>query len=328
MRKEEEILRNKIYIACPAQAKTGGPELLHQLCHKLNNFGYKAFMYYYGEGIDNPINDAYKFYGNPYVTNVMDDNNNIVIVPEVNINLLKKFKLAKRIIWWLSVDNYLASKKGKKAKIKSLFGLLDLDFREQDIIHLAQSHYAIDFLIKNNLNKESIYYLSDYLNKTFIENCKNEHENSKKNNILYNPKKGFEFTKLLINKNQNLNWIPLENLTSIEMSNLMKESKVYIDFGNHPGKDRIPREAAISGACIVTGKKGSAKYFEDVTIPQEFKFDDDISSLENIISKIEYILLNYENEYNKFSEYREKILNEENKFEDDIKEVFSKILNI
>ena len=29
-----------IYVACPAKIYTGGPELLHQLVYKLNNFGY------------------------------------------------------------------------------------------------------------------------------------------------------------------------------------------------------------------------------------------------------------------------------------------------
>ena len=36
-----------IYIASPAAVATGGPELLHQLCYKLNQFGYQAFLYYY-----------------------------------------------------------------------------------------------------------------------------------------------------------------------------------------------------------------------------------------------------------------------------------------
>lgn len=29
----------------------------------------------------------------------------------------------------------------------------------------------------------------------------------------------------------------------------MRKAKVYIDFGFHPGKDRIPREAVMCGAC-------------------------------------------------------------------------------
>lgn len=315
-----------IYVACPAQVKTGGPELLHQLCHKLTMFGYNSKMFYYGDNLENPVNDAYKFYKNKYVTKLDDDINNIVIVPEMDINLLRKFKKATKIIWWLSVDNYFASKTTKKAKLKTMFGLLNFDYKKDEIIHLAQSNYAINFLEKNNVSKDKIYYLSDYLNKTFLENCKDEKDFKKKNNILYNPKKGYEFTKLLIDKKPSLNWMPLKNMTPLEMSNLMKESKVYIDFGNHPGKDRIPREAAISGACIITSKNGAAKFYEDVSIADEFKFEDEIRSLDKIIDKICFIFDNYETEYKKFNFYRGKIKIEESKFEEDVKSVFSKIM--
>lgn len=54
----------------------------------------------------------------------------------------------------------------------------------------------------------------------------------------------------------------------------MSKSKVYIDFGNHPGKDRIPREAAISGCIVITGKRGAAAFAEDVCIPETYKFDE------------------------------------------------------
>ncbi|MGC8677911.1 MAG: hypothetical protein ACP5UF_06840 [Hydrogenobaculum sp.] len=37
----------KIYIACPANFATGGPELLHQLgYHLINDLNIEAFMYY------------------------------------------------------------------------------------------------------------------------------------------------------------------------------------------------------------------------------------------------------------------------------------------
>jgi hypothetical protein len=38
----------KIYVACPANTATGGPELLHQLAyHFINDLGIKAYIYYY-----------------------------------------------------------------------------------------------------------------------------------------------------------------------------------------------------------------------------------------------------------------------------------------
>ena len=87
--------------------------------------------------------------------------------------------------------------------------------------------------------------------------------------MLYNPKKGIEFTRQLIEAAPDLNWVPLENMSNEEVRGKLKTSKVYIDFGDHPGKDRFPREAAISGCCVITGKRGSAAY-DDVPIPEDF----------------------------------------------------------
>jgi len=33
--------------------------------------------------------------------------------------------------------------------------------------------------------------------------------------------------------------------------------QVYIDFGHHPGQDRLPREAVQCGCVVITGKRGS-----------------------------------------------------------------------
>jgi len=43
--------------------------------------------------------------------------------------------------------------------------------------------------------------------------------------------------------------------------------KLYVDFGKHPGKDRMPREAAVHGCCIITGRRGAAGNPFDIPIP-------------------------------------------------------------
>jgi hypothetical protein len=111
-------------------------------------------------------------------------------------------------------------------------------------------------------------------------------------------------------------------MTPEEVANLLLKAKVYIDFGHHPGKDRIPREAAISNCCVIVGKKGSARFQEDVPIKDEFKFEPKKRNIPNIIDKIRHLLDNYEREIKKFEDYKEFILNEEEKFEEDIKRIF------
>lgn len=317
----------KIYILCPANVVTGGPELLHQLHFQLNNLGYNSIIKYIGqkEGII-PVDKRYEIYNPKYEDYIEDCKENYIIVPEIYINELKKYKHINKIIWWLSVDNYFKSKDRIKNKIKTLNGLLDFNYKKADITHLAQSQYAIEFLKDEGIESKKIYYLSDYLNDKFIEKSKNNLNKEKKNYALYNPKKGFKFTNLIMERGKDINWVPLENLTVDEMSDLMQISKVYIDFGNHPGKDRIPREAAISGCCVITGMKGSAKYKEDVDILDEFKFEDNEKSIDEILKKIRLIFDKYNNENIKFKHYRNKIKNEKQKFEDDVKLVFKEVV--
>ena len=111
-------------------------------------------------------------------------------------------------------------------------------------------------------------------------------------------------------------------MTNEEVLNLLLKSKVYIDFGTHPGKDRIPREAAMCGCCVITGKRGSAKYYEDVPLRDDFKFDDKEENIDKIIDKINLCLENYEEQNKNFDEYRKGIIGEEEKFEEDIKKIF------
>ena len=319
---------SKIYIVCPANTVTGGPELLHQLNYKIKELNYQCSMYYTGikEGVD-PTPEQYKVYNVEYDFEIEDSADNYMIVPEICTNLLKKYKKINKVIWWLSVDNYFVNFNNLKAKIKSLGGLMNFNYKNEEVFHLSQSNYATDFLKKEGISEDKIIYLSDYINKTFIEKSSDNINKEKKDYILYNPKKGYEYTKKIIDKSSNLNWKPLINLTPEEMSELMQESKVYIDFGNHPGKDRIPREAAISGCCIITGLRGSARFKQDVPIDSGFKFEDSDENISNVLSKIEYLIKNYDTEKEKFNSYRDFILSEEKKFEIDVKSFLDKIYN-
>ena len=324
--------KSRIYILCPAYIKTGGPELLHQLCWKLNERKIDATMAYYNISDDkNYRNKEFDIYTDKFVqyNEIDDDTNNFLIIPEdvVAINLSKRFKNIKKIIWWLSVDNFTKGygvltplkvyglKYLKMIKNKAI--IFNLKYVKSMYLHLCQSYYAIDYLKKIGINNS--IYLSDYINHIYLSN----HKAVKKENIvLFNPKKGYNFTQKIIKASPNMKWIAIQNLTSEGVLNLLLKSKVYVDFGHHPGKDRFPREAASCGCCIITGMKGAAKYYEDVSIPAEFKFESNKKEIANIISKIEECFNNFDSESLKFDDYRKKIKLEEQKFERDIEEIF------
>ena len=45
--------------------------------------------------------------------------------------------------------------------------------------------------------------------------------------------------------------IKLSGFNSKQIINIYNKTKVYLDFGYHPGKDRMPREAALFNNCII-----------------------------------------------------------------------------
>ena len=53
--------------------------------------------------------------------------------------------------------------------------------------------------------------------------------------------------------------IELKGFNNKQIINIFKKTKIYLDFGYHPGKDRMPREAVLFNNCIITNKRGSAK---------------------------------------------------------------------
>ncbi|MEF3281014.1 MAG: hypothetical protein K6357_08650 [Elusimicrobiota bacterium] len=333
MTKQLIIKKNitKIFVACPANRITGGPEALHQLVHELTNLGFDAYMFYYDRNKNlDPVAEDYKGYNNKFVEEIEDDYNNILVVPETKTELLYNYYSIQKVIWWLSVDNhfgFLNSKNKLKKMIKSILYYLHIYPRQiyrfskkEKIIHFVQSEYARQMLKNKSIN--NIFFLGDYLNNLFIERQINNINTKKEDIVVYNPKKGIEFTKAIIEEAKDIKFVPIENMTRDEVANLLSTAKVYIDFGNHPGKDRIPREAAISGCCVIVGKNGSAKFYEDVPIEDEFKYDLSIKNIPLIIKKIRSCFDNYEEEVKKFAKYREIIKNERAKFIDDIKNIF------
>lgn len=329
---------SKIYIICPANSATGGPELLHQLGHKLRNHGYDAYMYYLPSGKQSPVHPNYVQYGVPFVNKVENSADNWVIFPETLLGMLfqKQLKRTQKVIWWLSVDNYFSNlQKPRKSFLSRLNAFLrgrslppstpDLGSiaQHKNIIHLAQSVYALNFLKDHQFDQ--VAYLSDFLSSVFIEESTRVDKGAKKNQVLYNPKKGFEFTRQLIKAAPDITWIPLENMSPQQVAQTLAQSKVYIDFGHHPGKDRFPREAALMACCIITGKKGAAAYREDLPIASDFKFEDQESEIPAIIQQINTCLHDYENQLNRFSDYVERTKREEAVFDADLSKLFKRV---
>lgn len=295
----------RVFIVCNAYLKTGGVEAVHQLVEQLTMRNIDTYIFYLEKeySMNESVPEIYKKYGAKVVSEFIDAEDSVLIVPESFLGIRNWCTKGQVAIWWLSVDN--ASR---------------MDYQEllnENIIHFVQSFYAKKYLA-DTLGIES-YYLSDYISSSITE-CGDEHrETSVRNNVcFYNPKKGYEYVKELIARTNNrFEWVPITGMDPEQVARLLCTGKVYIDFGNHPGKDRIPREAAYCGCCILTNKKGSAEFFEDVAIPEKYKFDED-DNYEKVIDQIEYMIQNYDSVKEEFYPYIEKISREKSVFGDEV----------
>ena len=104
---------------------------------------------------------------------------------------------------------------------------------------------------------------------------------------------------------------------------ILSKSKIYIDFGFHPGQDHLPREAAILKNCIITNKEGSAALYKDVSIKNEFKFTEKKENFSKITNKINLIFNKFPIQLEKFKYYRKVLYQQENKFKNQISTIFN-----
>lgn len=329
-----------IYILCPANFETGGTELAHQLVDFLISRGQEAFIVYItNNNFQNAdVPKGFNKYNIRVASQPIDDANNIIIFPEINFSFIKRFQNIQFVFWWMSVDNFYLrtplnevlhytgvqntlkvayNRFATKQDIFSGISLKDMNKLKNRFLHVYQSTYAKHTLLKNNVNE--ILPLSDYINSDFLDGL--DLNSPKQDIILYNPAKGLKFTKKIIKLLPTYKFVPLEKLSRSQLSEYLKISKLYIDFGNHPGKDRLPREAVLNNCCVIVGKKGSAKYFEDVAIPNKYKYDE--KDLDLIIKAIEDVILNFDITINDFHFYKKRILLEKIKFYSEIEEIFN-----
>jgi len=285
-----------IYIFCPADGVTGGPEALHQLCDAINLQGGKAKIVYidYGNETIRKHGKAlpYRIYCTRNTVAIIDDEKHIAIVPEIWAHLLDGYRKIQKALWWLSV-NYL-----REERI----------FQSKEFFHLYQSFYAKHFLQSKSVG--NIFPLYDYLSIPFTK----VNYSTKKPQVCYNPRKGWEYTRQVIDQleGSGIEFIALKGFSKKEMARVLQQSMVYIDLGDHPGKDRIPREAAMAGCIVITSRIGSALFSEDVPIRDGYKLE--VSDIDGIIRSIREAIDQFIASVEDFSYYRRVIREQKKEF--------------
>ena len=316
----------KVYVLCPGNVVTGGPELLHQLVDSLNKKGDVASIVYYPFESNFDVPNAYKHYNVDHKSfSDVNFEGHAVVLPEILTGYKRFFPKSKVYIWWMSVDNYFKHFPTGLRRLKNKL----LNYKKSpirvhkltDCSHLAQSEYAREFLANYGL---TTYMLSDYLNQEHLD--RNVDLSKKQNIISYNPLKGIEVTQKIRDFYKDYQFVPIQNMTAKEVAELLEKSKVYIDFGDHPGKDRIPREAAMAKCIVITGRKGSANNIIDIAVPDKYKIDEDSQSFIVSIGEVfSFAFDDFENALHDYELYRIKIQNEKRVFDEEVNDFFESI---
>lgn len=320
---------SKILVCCSSSV-TGGPELLHQLVDELRQNGIDAYIVYFPFDQVYKCPEPYRRYNAPQ-SQLIDESDVMVVMPEVATWIGRRLKKAQAAVWWLSVDNYLerlgeSSFRDFYMHMKGFVRPRNFSQRKLPItsmrqyIHFFQSEYARDFMARRGLGG---VMMTDYLNDVYLDGADALDLAAKEDVVCFNPKKGVKRTNELRRAYPEIEFIPIQGLSSEGVYALLRRSKIYMDFGNHPGKDRLPREAAMAGCCVITGRRGSAQNEIDVPLPPHFKlYVGGHEYIEAFGSAVRKIFSDFPAYHHEMSGYRDKIKQEKTIFKQEVRNFF------
>ncbi|MEX8517044.1 MAG: hypothetical protein AB3X44_00840 [Leptothrix sp. (in: b-proteobacteria)] len=307
----------KVHVLCPAGLVTGGPEALHQLVDAGQQLGYDMAMVYAPAHHPDPTPAPFRVYQPRISRQVADTPDSVVIAAETSVLSLLDVRHAQRAVYWLSVDHYQLQSEHTRLQSgqRSPHDLvLDPACR---CLHLAQSDYARRFVEQRG---QSALMLTDYIRDEIVARAATVRHLGKEDIVAFNPKKGLEFTRQLMAATPaSIRWVPIQNMTPVEVASLLGRAKVYVDFGSHPGRDRIPREAALCGCVVITGTQGSAGSEIDLPLPAGFKFDErQTLAVPLVLDRIQQAMRDYAPLSARFEPYRAWIAGQRAVFFDEV----------
>lgn len=326
----------KFIILCPDH-NTGGPFALLQLSKAINELGQESEIFFSNIGkikpktkkknliqkkiiVDNFI-IKYKRKPRIHIPDIpykicynlhIDD---VIIFTETMLDYSTTFYnmgFKNRVFLWLSWNN---APLADLTKFNNIINLLNS-------IHIFQSKHAETEARRLNFIGSLV---SDYT--IYDENQLNQNYN-KTNDICFLEGKAPGTDELIQDLRNNFSIIPIKNMTQSQVIDTLKKSKFFIDFGSHPGKDRIPREAALHECIPLVHNIGAAKYYEDVTIPDYLKIDSfTLSNSTLLCKKINRIKSNINQTLNDIEPYIHKIKEEREIFYNEVRNLLSNIYN-
>ena len=309
------MIRMEILLACPANLATGGTEGIHNLTHTLSQFNADTKILYVGDKLDAPQPKEYEKYGCKYITELPNGYKGVLIFPEVwgNKVIEPQFKDCLTVINWQGVDVY---------NWHTPLPYRGVYRRNSKTLHIANSEYAVDFLRRQKLNPIKI---SDCLNDEFYNVASMGFD--RKDVVLYNPTqvKLTRFQEAVMARattELGIKFRAIEELDRASLIDLMQHSKLYIDFGVFSGRERLPREAVMCGCCILTSRDGTAGYYADNPIPDNYTIATEFTNVDQAVKMIAYVLKNYHYCYRDFNLYRELLQKDRQNYPQEVEKLY------
>lgn len=332
----------RISVVYPRGMQTGGPEALHQLVDALRSEGQDAVLVPRPGTEDRPRVDAYRGYDAPEARTVEDASDCAVLSPEDKPEALHRFGAAAPFCWWLSVDNGSPFRDRQvlrnawsmpvpglleRAKRMARVPLHDLQRtlrRDRALFarmgHLSQSVYAAS-VVHDRLGL-TCSLLSDYTPLSEFEHRAFPPPADRDPVIAYNPVKSGRLVDELRPLVPEVRFVPLQGMRRAEVVDTLGGSMVYLDLGNHPGKDRLPREAALADSVVLVGRRGAAALREDVPLDDDFKIGAGPHLLRHARAAVLAVLQDPDAAWRRQDGYRAAILGERARFQQEARTAF------
>lgn len=328
----------KVQLLFPKGVRTGGPKCLFQLGRALADQGLEVEMVpTRGTARREPVAD-YEVFGLREGSRLDDHSDVLVITPETSFTEVVPLSNAPVAIWWLSVDFAVPFELSKAFargepmnKVLRIFLRNTLSgqyrsfrevmsFRSKRVVHhLAHSDYA-KRVVDETFGVNS-FMVSDFtIPPTTSAQAQYEVSSTvQANQVSFNPKKGGDLIARVAGLASGFNFVPISGLAHDEVVQVLSESAVYLDLGQFPGKDHLPREAIRAGTPVLVGKRGSAASQVDFPLPSDFKLDLSFGWEYRALEKLEWISSHRSEALEMQKSFYESVVQEPEIFESEVK---------
>lgn len=289
----------QIIILIPHGVQTGGPEALHQLSDSLIRHGHDARVWYVlpsdlpaiddlfrrnglGENTalrlqarTNTVVDYEKYQTRPAEQIVMNRDTCLVLA-ETYVHWLRYFPHCSPMVWWLSVDNAFEYLAVQRINLNQM--------RSERVLHGYQSGYARDVITA--LGCTRTLPLSDYTPGDVAASAlpKTDIAINANHKVIYD----IGGIAAQLQQRCGVNVHLIRGMTRAQVYEALERSRLFIDLGSFPGKDRLAREALMRDCCVFALDVGAAR---DYVLPQECYFKPD--QVSQVVPAAEQLLARY-----------------------------------